>query len=48
MGCEGEVIGVDHFGASAPGKVVMHEYGFTVENICKRALESVNLKLKAR
>jgi transketolase len=30
------VIGVDTFGASAPGPVVMEHYGFTVENICKR------------
>jgi transketolase len=37
-GDRGEVIGVDHFGASAPGPVVMHEYGFSVENVCKRAL----------
>jgi len=27
---------VDTFGASAPGPVVMENYGFTVENICKR------------
>jgi transketolase len=30
------VIGVDTYGASAPGPVVMEHYGFTVENICKR------------
>jgi len=30
------VIGVDTFGASAPGNVVMQQYGFTVENICKQ------------
>jgi transketolase len=30
------VIGVDRFGASAPGKIVMREYGFSVENICRR------------
>jgi transketolase len=30
------VIGVDSFGASAPGSVVMQYYGFTVENICKQ------------
>jgi transketolase len=41
-GSEGDVIGVDRFGASAPGKVMMREYGFTVENICKRVLEMVN------
>ena len=31
------VIGVDTFGASAPGVVVLQHYGFTVANICERA-----------
>jgi transketolase len=31
------VIGVDTFGASAPGPVVMRHYGFTVENVCRQA-----------
>jgi len=31
------VIGVDTFGSSAPGPVVMEHYGFTVENVCKQA-----------
>jgi transketolase len=30
------VIGVDAYGASAPGPVVMQHYGFTVENVCKQ------------
>jgi len=30
------VIGVDTFGASAPGPVVMDHYGFTADNICSR------------
>ena len=34
----GDVIGIDRFGASAPGPVMMREYGFTVENICQRAV----------
>ena len=38
VGDRGDVIGVDRFGASAPGPVVMREYGFSVENVCKRAL----------
>jgi transketolase len=29
------VLGLDHFGASAPGEVVMRECGFTVENVCR-------------
>jgi len=31
------VIGVDTFGSSAPGPVVMEHYGFTVENVCRQA-----------
>jgi len=38
VGTSGDVIGVDRFGASAPGAVVMREYGFTVENVFKRAM----------
>jgi len=34
----GDVIGIDRFGASAPGPVMMREYGFTVDNICQRAV----------
>jgi transketolase len=37
VGDRGDVIGVDRFGASAPGPVVMREYGFTVDHICERA-----------
>ena len=34
---EGDVIGINQFGESAPGDEVMKEYGFTVENVVKRA-----------
>ncbi len=37
VGDAGDVLGIDRFGASAPGEVVMREYGFTVDNVCKRA-----------
>jgi transketolase len=37
-GDHGDVIGVDRFGASAPGPVVMREYGLSVDNVCQRAL----------
>jgi transketolase len=37
VGDAGDVIGVDRFGASAPGETVLREYGFTVENVCTRA-----------
>ncbi len=42
VGCDGDVIGIDRFGASAPGPVLMEEYGFTVENVVERALALVN------
>jgi transketolase len=38
VGHEGDVIGIDRFGTSAPGGVVLREFGFTVENVCQRAL----------
>jgi len=33
----GDVIGLDHFGASAPAPILMREFGFTAENVCLRA-----------
>ena len=37
VGRDGAIIGVDRFGASAPGPVVMREYGFTAEHIVSTA-----------
>jgi transketolase len=37
IGASGDMLGVDRFGASAPGEVVMREYGFTVDNVVARA-----------
>jgi transketolase len=37
VGDAGGVLSVERFGASAPGEVVLREYGFTVEEVCKRA-----------
>ena len=34
---DGDVIGIEKFGESAPGEEVMKEYGFSVENVVKRA-----------
>jgi transketolase len=42
VGDRGSVIGIDRFGASAPGEIVMREYGFTVQNVCTRALDLLN------
>jgi transketolase len=37
VGSGGDVLGIDRFGASAPGTRVLEELGFTVENIASRA-----------
>ena len=37
VGTHGDVLGLDHFGASAPGAIVLKEFGFDAENIAKRA-----------
>ncbi len=33
------VLGIDHYGASAPAKVIFEKFGFTVENVVSRAKE---------
>jgi transketolase len=37
-GAHGDMLGVERFGASAPTAVVLREYGFTVDNVCARAM----------
>ncbi len=37
VGTDGQVLGLDRFGASAPGSTVLQELGFSVENILARA-----------
>ena len=37
VGLDGDVLGLDRFGASAPGATVLKELGFSVENILARA-----------
>ena len=37
VGQDGDVVGLDRFGASAPGPVVMKELGFSPENVAARA-----------
>ena len=41
VGLDGDVIGVDRFGASAPGPKVMAELGFSAENVAARAKKLV-------
>jgi transketolase len=38
VGDGGDVVGVDRFGASAPGNVVLEKFGFTVDNVVERAV----------
>jgi transketolase len=38
VGRTGDVIGLDRFGGSAPGDVMMAKLGFTAENVVDRAL----------
>ena len=40
-GSGGTIIGIDRFGASAPGEIVLHELGFTVDAVVQRALALV-------
>jgi transketolase len=37
VGLDGGVLGLDRFGASAPGTTVLKEFGFTADNIAARA-----------
>jgi transketolase len=41
VGLDGDVIGLDRFGASAPGPIAMKELGFSAENVAARAKELV-------
>jgi len=41
VGSNGDVVGLDRFGASAPGPVVMKELGFSPENVAARAKKLV-------
>jgi transketolase len=43
VGRTGDVIGLDHFGASAPGEVVMAKMGFNVDNVVERALRLLHI-----
>lgn len=37
VGARGDMLGIETFGASAPAEVLLKEYGFTVDAVCKRA-----------
>ena len=41
VGLEGTIIGIDGFGASAPGNKVVEAYGFNVENVVKQVENTI-------
>jgi transketolase len=41
VGPRGDVMGIDHFGASAPYQDLMEAFGFTAEAVVARALEVI-------
>lgn len=42
-GERGRIIGIDHFGASAPAGALFKEFGFTVENIVANAMQTLDI-----
>ena len=46
VGCQGEIIGMDKFGASAPYNVLFEKFGFTAEAIAKRVETIINKRKK--
>ena len=44
VGLDGDVIGIERFGASAPYKTIFEKFGFTVENVTSRAMALVQRK----
>ncbi|MDP2891965.1 MAG: transketolase C-terminal domain-containing protein, partial [Bacillota bacterium] len=41
VGDSGDIIALDHFGASAPSKILFEKFGFTVENVVERAIRLI-------
>ncbi|MEP6505936.1 MAG: transketolase C-terminal domain-containing protein, partial [Betaproteobacteria bacterium] len=42
VGQAGDAIGIDHFGASAPAKVLLEKFGFSADNVVARARSLLN------
>ncbi|WP_428837751.1 transketolase-like TK C-terminal-containing protein, partial [Streptomyces olivaceiscleroticus] len=42
VGDAGRIVSLEHFGASADGKVLFREFGFTPENVAAAARESID------
>ena len=47
VGDKGAVIGLDRFGASAPGSVALEQHGFTVQNVVDTAISLVKKRARA-
>ena len=47
VGDKGAVVGLDRFGASAPGPVAMEKLGFNVENVVEIALATLGKRTPA-
>lgn len=41
VGCKGDVLGIDHFGASAPGPTLFENFGFTTDAVVDRMVSLV-------
>ncbi len=41
IGLDGETVCLDHYGASAPAKILFKEFGFTAENVAAAAKKSI-------
>jgi transketolase len=41
VGDKGKIVGIDHFGASAPAQILFKEFGFTVDNLIDTVLQLV-------
>lgn len=44
VGDSGVSIGIDHFGASAPGEILFEKFGFTADNIANTVLEQMKMR----
>jgi transketolase len=42
VGIDGDVVGMQTFGESAPGGVLLEHFGFTVENVVAKATALLN------
>ena len=42
VGLDGELVTIDHFGASAPAGILFKEFGFTAQNVADAALRAID------